>query len=143
MMEEEKRKLPEFIVVEEAHHAPHFKEDPFAHFKGAKKVKFPFVVHLLAALFFLPVLLWAMIAGAATLTLTLLDFFTLTKIKPLRKIRSLYVSFTKGAFVIALALFTAIFTPMLGLVIVIYYFASAQDSWQKRTVSSFSSRYFS
>ncbi|MCB1149669.1 MAG: hypothetical protein KDK48_05835 [Chlamydiia bacterium] len=123
-LEDPKRKLPEFILLEEGEET---KPPPL---QGLPKARTSWKIHALCFIIGCFTFLWAL---SALFLSALLGLFYLVNPKPFR----LYWAWCKGASVITLGMFVSVFNLTIGAAIIAVYLSQLEDVEQRRVVSKF------
>lgn len=130
--EQKKRKLPEFVIIDDRQEQFHFEGEvppPEKERKGPPHI--PFRVRIFCLIASMATLVWVLLALLFTLLFLTLSLLTFRKVAPLNGVTTLYWGWTKGAFIISHGLLIAVFNATLGIVFILCYFSQVKENWEK------------
>jgi len=132
--EEQTRKLPEFIIIDEDEPKTGVPPRGFPKFKEPIVKQPSWKMRLLFIFISIVAFFWTIGALFFTICAGILNLVTFKSLKFFQNLTKLYWSWTRGGTVVALGFLVSAFNFSMGLIMMIYYFSQTQDNWQKDVV---------
>ncbi|GEM_PF-2417294 len=133
----QKRKLPEFIIIDEDDVEVQTEEEYAGGKRSSKapdeKVSWKFRVMCFFVSFM--TMIWCVVTFAAALLAAAINLVTFNSFPPIKAALRVYWSWCCGAAVLTLGLLVAVLNFPLGMVIILFYFSEQKPGWQKDMVS--------
>ncbi len=129
MNEDEKPKMPEFIIIEDDEQP--YGEQEFPRFKKTLpkqtswKLRFVFLLSSFVSF------IWTVGSLFCFACMGLAALITFNSFPLLKRLTKMYWSWFKGGAVVTLGLVVSFFNFPLGIIIIAYYFSQINEDWQK------------